>query len=308
MLHNEARKLILEAYDKGVSVKELAKCFSVNTCSIYRLLKRRNETGSYETQTNLRGKKPKLSDADHQRILSLLEKQPDITCLEIIETLNLSVSIDTVWRFLQKAGYRRKKNLFMPVNRSVPDVARKRKNWNGLMSGFKESDLVFLDESGCNTDMTRRYAYSLGGSRAVDSTPLSKPKNTTILSSLQLDGTFHYTTFSGGTTVEHFKQYLKENLLPHLNCDSVLVMDNMKSHHAKAVKDLLDSSGVRYIYLPPYSPDLKPIEKLWSKVKALLRKFKARSSDALPNALQHAFQNVSPSDCSGWFRSCGYAL
>ncbi len=72
MLYNEARKLILEAYDKGVSVKELAKCFSVNTCSIYRLLKRRNETGSYETQTNLRGKKPKLSDADHQHILSLL--------------------------------------------------------------------------------------------------------------------------------------------------------------------------------------------------------------------------------------------
>ena len=109
MLHNEARKLILEGYDKGIRVKELAKCFSVNTCSIYRLLKRRNETGSYETQTNLCGKKPKLSDADHQHILSLLEKQPDITCLEIIETLNLSVSIDTVWRFLQKAGYRRKK-------------------------------------------------------------------------------------------------------------------------------------------------------------------------------------------------------
>ena len=135
-------------------------------------------------------------------------------------------------------------------------MAEKRKNWNGLMSGFKESDLVFLDESGCNTDMTRRYAYSLGGSRAVDSTPLFKPKNTTILSSLQLDGTLHYTTFSGGTTGEHFKQYLKEELLPHLNCDSVLVMDNMKSHHAKAVKNLLDGSRVRYIYLPPYSPDL----------------------------------------------------
>ena len=109
MLYNDARKLILQAYDKGVSVKELAKCFSVNTCSIYRLLKCRNETGSYETQTNLRGKKPKLSDADHQHILSLLEKQPDITCLEIIETLDLPVSIDTVWRFLQKAGYRRQK-------------------------------------------------------------------------------------------------------------------------------------------------------------------------------------------------------
>ena len=74
MLHNEARKMILEAYDKGVTV---------NTCSICRLLKRRHETGSYETQTNLRGKKPKLIDADYQRILSLLKTQPDITCWKL---------------------------------------------------------------------------------------------------------------------------------------------------------------------------------------------------------------------------------
>ena len=88
--------------------------------------------------------------------------------------------------------------------------------------------------------------------------------------------------------------------------NSVLVMDNMKSHHAKTVKNLLDSSGVRYIYLPPYRPDLNPIEKLWSKVKSFLRKFKARTLDALPNAIQHAFQTVSPSDCSGWFKFCDY--
>ena len=187
-------------------------------------------------------------------------------------------------------------------------MAEKRKNWNGLISGFSASDLVFLDESGCNTDITRRYAYSFGGSRAVDSTPLSKPKNTTILSSIQLNGTLHYTTFSGGMTVERFKRYLETELLSHLNGNSVLVMDNMKSHHAKAVKNLLDSSGVRYIYLPPYSPDLNPIEKLWSKVKSLLRKFKARTLDALPNAIQNAFHSVTVSDCSGWFRFCGYVL
>ena len=76
--------------------------------------------------------------------------------------------------------------------------------------------------------------------------PLTKPKNTTILSSIQLDGTLHYTTFSGGTTVEKFKRYLETDLLPHLNGDSILIMDNMKSHHAKAVKNLLDSSGRVY--------------------------------------------------------------
>ena len=92
------------------------------------------------------------------------------------------------------------------------------------------------------------------------------------------------------------------------NGNSVLIMDNMNSHHVKAVKELLDSSGVRYIYLPPYSPDLNPIEKLWSKVKAFLRKFKARTLNALPNAIQNAFHSVTVSDCSGWFRFCGYVL
>ena len=110
-----------------------------------------------------------------------------------------------------------------------------------------------------------------------------------------------------GTTVERFKRYLEIDLLPHLNGNSVLIMDNMMSHHAKAVRNLLDSSSVRYIYLPPYSPDLNPIEKLWSKVKSFLRKFKARTLDALPNAIQCTFQTVSPSDCSGWFHSCGYS-
>lgn len=138
--------------------------------------------------------------------------------------------------FFNRQDIAARRSLFMPVNRSVPDVVQKRKDWNGLISGFKASDLVFLDESGCNTDMTRRYAYSLGGSRAVDSAPLSKPKNTTILSSIQLDGTLRYTTFSGGTTVERFKRYLETDLLPHLNGNSVLIMDNMKSHHAKAAK------------------------------------------------------------------------
>ena len=105
--------------------------------------------------------------------------------------------------------------------------------------------------------------------------------------------------------MERFKRYLETDLLPHLNGNSV---DNMKSHHAKAVKNLLDSSGIRYIYLPPYSPDLNPLEKLWSKVKAFLRKFKARTLDALPNAIQNAFHAVTVSDCSSWFRFCGYAL
>lgn len=166
-------------------------------------------------------------------------------------------------------------------------MAEKRKAWNGIISGFSANNLVFLDESGCNTDMTRRYAYAQGGSRAVDSAPLSKPKNTTILSSIQLDGSLHYTTFSGGTTVEKFKQYLENGLLPYLNPDSVLVMDNMKSHHAKAIKQLLEEAKIRYVFLPPYSPDLNPIENLWSKVKALFAQIQSQNLNS--NRFSHLF-------------------
>ena len=85
-------------------------------------------------------------------------------------------------------------------------------------------------------------------------------------------------------------------------------MDNMRSHHAKAAKALLDNSHVQYAYLPSYSPDFNPIEKLWSKIKALLRKFKARTVEALPHAIQYAFQAVTQIEGVSWFRPCGYML
>lgn len=108
--------------------------------------------------------------------------------------------------------------------------------------------------------------------RAVDKTPLNTPCNTTVLSSIRLNGDCAYTVYQGGTTAERFAEYLKTKLLPTLSEADIIVMDNMRSHHAKVVKQLLDSSKVTYLYLPPYSPDLNPIEKMWSKLKAFLRK------------------------------------
>jgi len=115
-----------------------------------------------------------------------------------------------------------------------------------------------------------------------------------------------YTTYSGGTTAEKFKNYLESTLIPRLGENSIVIMDNMKSHHANDVKKCLDERKVNYLYLPPYSPDFNPIEKLWSKIKAFLRKLKARTPEQLPIAINEAFCAVTPSDCAGWFRFCNY--
>ena len=184
----------------------------------------------------------------------------------------------------------------------------KREQWSGFAKRTQASRLVFLDESGVNLNMARRYGRGKGGQRVVDHAPLNTPKSTTILSSIRLDGTMAFTTFQGGTTGDKFLTYLKEVLIPTLRPGDIVVMDNLRTHHIQKVSELLHSAEAEVLYLPAYSPDLNPIEKLWSKVKAILRKLRLRSPDALDAAIRFAFRHVSPDDCSGWFRCAGYCL
>ena len=95
-------------------------------------------------------------------------------------------------------------------------------------------------------------------------------------------------------------------LIPSISPGDIVVMDNMRSHHAGVVTELLQKKNIDYLYLPPYSPDLNPIEKLWSKMKISLRKAKIRTEGALSNGIQAALREITPQDCKGWYRFCGY--
>lgn len=196
-----------------------------------------------------------------------------------------------------------RKSLFTPQSVNAPDVIEMRKEWNKIISVFEEDHIVYLDESGVNIDMTRIYGRSLGGTRCIDNAPINTPKNTTILSSIRLNGETAYTTYVGGTTKEKFVDYLENILLPTLKDNDVIIMDNMRSHHAKEVAETISRSNknLTILYLPPYSPDFNPIEMMWSKIKAILRKLKIRNIVALPSAIKQAFDCISVNDCLGWF-------
>ena len=162
---------------------------------------------------------------------------------------------------------------------------------------------MFLDESGVNVNLTRRYGRAQGGARVCDDVPLATPKNTTVLSSILTSGECVYTTYSGGTTTKKFIEYLEEHLLPTLDKEKdVLIMDNMRTHHANAVQAVLAASGAKVLFLTPYSPDFNPIERLWSKMKAILRHEKVRAADELSAAIARAFSCISRADCLAWFR------
>ncbi len=190
---------------------------------------------------------------------------------------------------------------------NAPDVAQKRNTWIEDLAKYDSDKLVFLDESGVNTNMTRIYGRSIGGTRSVDKAPLNTPTNTTILSSIRINGKTSYTTYSGGTTGERFVEYLKNTLIPTLHDRDIIIMDNMRSHHVKAVAEAINDSAkhLKLLYLPPYSPDFNPIEKMWSKIKAILRKLRIRNLSQIPRAVELAFSKISVSDCIGWFSSVG---
>lgn len=172
-----------------------------------------------------------------------------------------------------------------------------------VLSKFK-----FLDEAGSNLAMTRLSGRAAKGARVVETVPQNYGENITMLASLSLSGVEAPMTINGAVDGVVFKVYVEEVLCPTLQTGDVVVMDNLPAHKVVGVKELIAGRGARLIYLPPYSPDLNPIEKCWSKIKTYLRAAKARTREELEKALREALLSVTAEDARGWFKSCGYAI
>jgi transposase len=183
----------------------------------------------------------------------------------------------------------------------------KRWLWNKAQPSLDGARLVFVDESGAKTNMTRLYGRALAGQRAVEDTPSGHWCTTTMISSVRLDGSTACMVVDGATTKDIFEVYVEQILLPTLKKGDRVVLDNLSAHKSQQARKRIESVGAELWYLPAYSPDLNPIEKMWSKIKAILRKLKARTKEALIQAIAKALENVTADDAKGWFESCGYA-
>ena len=168
------------------------------------------------------------------------------------------------------------------------------------------SRLVFIDESGAKTNMTRRYGRAMAGQRAIDDTPSGHWCTTTMISSVRLDGSTACMVVDGATTKDIFEAYIEQILLPTIKAGDIVVLDNLSAHKSQHVRELIESVGAELWYLPAYSPDLNPIEKMWSKIKSILRTLKARTEKALIIAIAQALEQVTANDAKSWFESCGY--
>lgn len=162
--------------------------------------------------------------------------------------------------------------------------------------------LIYLDESGVSTQMTRLYARCAGGRRIHETTPDGRWKILTILGAISTRGMIATMTIEAATDREIFLAYLEHVLCPQLQAGDVVVMDNLSSHKVAGVRERIEAAGAKLLYLPPYSPDLNPIEKAWSKLKQLLRSVKARTKEALDKAITELLPQISPDNAQAWFR------
>ncbi len=153
--------------------------------------------------------------------------------------------------------------------------------------------------------MSRLFARAVNGERAVGSIPGSKGGNVSLIGALNLGGLVAAMTVPGSTNTDVFLTYVTEILIPQLWKGAIVVMDNLRVHHAERVRVAIESVGAKIKFLPPYSPDLSPIELCWSKLKQFLRSCEARTLESLNQAMALAVNYITEDDALGWFNHCG---
>jgi transposase len=183
----------------------------------------------------------------------------------------------------------------------------RRAAWKVTVSGALDArSLVFVDEMGTNTSLSPLYGWSKNGQRVHGSVPRNRGKNTTLLSSMTIEGMGPSLAVEGATTARVFETYVERLLGPTLCEGQVVVMDNLSAHIGERVRELIERRGCQLLYLPSYSPDLNPIEEAFGKMKGLLRKVEARSREVLLEALRAAISAITDQDARGFFEHCGY--
>jgi transposase len=202
---------------------------------------------------------------------------------------------------------RTKKKSLTATEQAEPRIQELRRRFIELAKSLDPRRLVFIDEAGSNIAMTRDYARAPRGERVHGAVPRNRGEVTTMLGALGVDGVRAMMTVEGATDGEVFETFLERVLLRKLKTGDIVVLDNVGAHRTADVRRLIEAAGARVLYLPPYSPDLNPIELCWAKLKALLKEFGARTREALDDAIRRAMDLIDGSDALAWFGHCGYA-
>ena len=305
----DLRIRVLEAVAEGLSHRVAAARFGVSAASVSRWRRRARVEGDPRPRVLGGDRRSGRIEAHRALILGVLAETPDITIEELRRLLagrGLDFGYGTIQRFLIRHQMTRKKKTGHASEQDRPDVLERRQAWRESQTALDPACLVFIDETWAKTNMARTHGRALKGRRLRMGQPHSHWKTSTFVAGLTLGGMIAPFVLDGPINRLAFETYVERVLVPELHPGNIVIMDNLSSHKGAGVRERIEAVGAELLFLPPYSPDLNPIEMAFSKLKAHLRKAAKRTVEGLWKAIARILETFKPQECRNYFKTTGY--
>jgi len=303
----EFRYLVVREVLGGMSCNAAAEFYDMAASTVVNWVKRWKEDG-HIVPDEVGGSTSPLDE--HVAFLQdAIEKKPDFTLKEIVFLLlgiGVHTSITSVWRFFDRHGFTNKKKALYAAEQTRPEVVEARRSWERLSKRLDPKRLVFIDETSIDTGMTRTRGWCKRGERLVDHAPLGNRKRLSFIAGLRVDEVTAPWSVDGSFNGENFLEYVEACLVPTLRPNDIVIMDNLPVHKVAGVVEAIEAAKARVVFLPPYSPDLNPIEMFFHKMKSHLRKAAERTTAGLVQSIRRLLKTVTVDECENYLRHAGY--
>lgn len=306
----DLRSRVVAAVRQGMSRRRAAHQFEVSASSAIRWAMQFIRTGSCAAGPSGGDHRSGDLEAHQDWLLDLVRAEPDLTLQEIQGRLQTAHGVckssSCLWRFFARHTVTFKKKTLHAAEQDRPDVKAAREAWRADQPSLDPKHLVFLDETATTTNMTRPCGRAPRGERLVGKVPYGHRKTTTVIAALRCDGVTAPLVMDGAINGATFLDYVRQSLVPTLKPDDIVMLDNLPVHKAVGVQAAVQAAGATVRFIPPYSPDLNPIEMLFSKLKAGLRKAGERAVTGLWSRVAELLCAVPAEECRNFLTHRGY--
>src|SRR5436190_20099086 len=308
-LSQDLRERLVRAVEGGRTIRQAARRFAVSASAAIKLMERVRQTGS-TAPAKIGGYRRPLLEKHADDLRAIVSSKAGITLKEMRGALHargiVVKALSTIADMLHRLGLSHKKKSLRASEQDRPDVARHRSRWRVWQRYMDADRFVFIDETAATTAMPRLSRWGPRGERLVDAAPAGHWKTTTVVAGLRASGIIAPFVLDGPMTGEAFRAYVEQVLAPALEPGDVVAMDNLAVHKVAGVQEAIRAAGASVLYLPSYSPDFNPIEQLFAKLKALLRKAAARTQNALWETIGTLLDDFTPAECQNYIVNSGY--
>ena len=304
----DLRERVVATFRSGLSRAETAALFRISQSSVQRWSRLERTIGNVAAQP-MGGQRPFALAGERDRILGRIAQQPDLPLRALLAELHdrgIKGSYFALWNIVDRAGLSYKKKSLHASEQDRPKVARRRLQWQQRQDKIDARRLVFIDETWAKTNMTPTHGRCPIGQRLVAKVPHGHRKTLTFVAALRCDGITAPCLLNQPINAVSFRTYVEQFLVPTLRPGDIVVMDNLSSHKGKAIRKAIQAAGAKLIFLPPYSPDLNPIEQVFAKLKTLLRNANARTSPAITEAIAKLLDEYTVKECANYLVNSGY--